>query len=83
MSRISGLSNTQLLADLNGLLKRSRTLEAEVILHLGEVEARRLHLEQGCSSMFDYCVRVLRFSEGVAYKRIGVARWRSPEESFI
>jgi len=38
------------------------------------VEARRLHLEQGCSSMFDYCVRVLRFSEGVAYKRIGVAR---------
>ena len=24
--------------------------------------------------MFDYCVNVLRFSEGVAYKRIGVAR---------
>jgi hypothetical protein len=43
-------------------------------MYLGEVEARRLHLEQGCSSMFDYCVKELRFSESVAYKRIEVAR---------
>ena len=74
MSRINGPSNNQLLTDLKALLKRSRILEAEVISHLGEVEARRPHLEQGCSSMFDYCVCVLRFSERVAYKRIGVAR---------
>jgi 5-methylcytosine-specific restriction endonuclease McrA len=56
------------------LVKRDRILEAEFVSHLGEVEARRLHLEQGCSSMFDYCVKVLGLSEGVAYKRIGVAR---------
>jgi hypothetical protein len=56
------------------LAKSDCILEAELIAHLSEVEARRLHLEQGCSSMFDYCVNVLRFSEGVAYKRIGVAR---------
>lgn len=74
MSRLDGLGNAQLLADLKKLVKRDRVLEAELIAHLGEVEARRLHLEQGCSSMFDYCVRELRFSESVAYKRIGVAR---------
>lgn len=74
MSRLEGLGNDQLLIELKGLLKRDRVLEAELISHLGEVEARRLYLEQGCSSMFDYCVKELRFSEGVAYKRIGVAR---------
>jgi hypothetical protein len=74
MSRLEGLGNDQLLVELKGLVKRDRVLEAELISHLGEVEARRLYLEQGCSSMFDYCVKELRFSEGVAYKRIGVAR---------
>jgi hypothetical protein len=74
MSIFDGLGDAQLLVDLKELVKRDRVLEAELVSHLGEVEARRLYLEQGCSSMFDYCVRVLRFSESVAYKRIGVAR---------
>jgi hypothetical protein len=74
MSRFDGLGDAQLLVDLKKLVERDRALEAELISHLGEVDARRLYLEQGCSSMFDYCVRVLRFSECVAYKRIGVAR---------
>jgi 5-methylcytosine-specific restriction endonuclease McrA len=74
MSRFKGLGNDQLLIGLKALVKSDRILEAELISHLGEVEARCLHLEQGCSSMFDYCVRVLCFAEGVAYKRIGVAR---------
>jgi len=37
-------------------------------------DARRLYLEEGCSSMFVYCQRVLHFAEGVAYKRIQAAR---------
>jgi hypothetical protein len=74
MSRFDGLGNAQLLVDLKELVERDHVLEAELISHLGEVDARRLYLEQGCSSMFDYSVRVLRFSECVAYKRIGVAR---------
>jgi hypothetical protein len=74
MSPFDGLGDAQLLVDLKELVKRDRALEAEFISHLGEVDARRLYREQGCSSMFDYCVRVLRFSESVAYKRIGVAR---------
>lgn len=74
MSQFDGLSNDQLLVDLKELVKRDRVLEGDLITHLGEVEARRLYLERSCSSMFDYCVKELRFSESMAYKRIGVAR---------
>jgi 5-methylcytosine-specific restriction endonuclease McrA len=56
------------------LIHRDQRLEAELIAHLGEVDARRLYLDQACPSMFEYCVQVLHFAECVAYKRIAVAR---------
>jgi hypothetical protein len=69
-----GLSNDQLLARLLDLVHRGRKLEADLIAHLAEVDARRLYLREGCASMFAYCVGVLRFAEAVAYKRIAAAR---------
>ena len=66
-------SKTRML-HLHDLIQRSHNLEAELVAHLGEVDARRLYLEQACSSMFNYCVDVLHFAEAVAYKRIAVAR---------
>ena len=54
--------------------ERGNAVEAELLAHLGEVDARQLYLEEGCSSMFTYCQRVLHFAEGVAYKRIQAAR---------
>ena len=41
---------------------------------LAEIDARRLYLGEGCSSLFVYCTRVLRLSEGAAYHRIEAAR---------
>jgi hypothetical protein len=38
------------------------------------VEERRLHLREGCSSLFTYCTGVLAMDEGAAYKRIHAAR---------
>jgi len=69
-----GLTNDQLLKHLHELTERDHHFEAELIAHLGEVDARRLYLGQACSSMFHYCIEVLRFAEGVAYKRITTAR---------
>ena len=40
---------------------------------LGEVEVRKLHLQQGYASLFLYCTEVLRFSESEAYHRIHAA----------
>src|SRR5258705_2553735 len=71
---LAGLANARLLERMRELVQRGNTVEAEMLAHLGEVDASRLYLEEGCSSMFTYCQRVLHFAEGVAYKRIQAAR---------
>jgi len=71
---LAGLPNAQLLARVRELVRRGNAVEAELLVHLAEVDARQLYLEEGCSSMFTYCQRVLHFAEGVAYKRIQAAR---------
>jgi hypothetical protein len=41
---------------------------------LGELDARRLYLGEGCASLFAYCTQTLRLSEHAAYHRIEAAR---------
>lgn len=71
---LRGLSDQQLLDRLAALVTRDHALTVEILLHLGEVEARGLHHARGCSSLFTYCVERLGFSEEVAYKRVGASR---------
>jgi hypothetical protein len=73
-SALVSLPAHQLLARLHALARRANAVEVDLLAHLGEVDARRLFLEEACSSMFVYCQRVLHFAEGVAYKRIHAAR---------
>ena len=58
--------------------------EAALLVHLGEVDARRLYLDEAFPSMFEYCVRQLGMEEGVAGNHcaewIGAARHRSVRE---
>ena len=68
------LSNQQLLDSLGTVLRTQRRTLAELAAHLGEVEERRLHLEAGHGSMFDYCVSRLGMSEDEACRRIELAR---------
>jgi hypothetical protein len=68
------LSNDALLDNAHRLLGSERQIVAKLAAHLAEVETRRLHLEAGYSSLFDFCVRHLRMSEGEAYRRIVAAR---------
>ena len=63
-----------LLRELDELIAKDQSLEADLLLHLGEVEARELHLELGFPSMFAYCTQGLHFSEATAYDRIRAAR---------
>ena len=71
---LEALANQELLAATQALVWRGCVVEAELVRHLGEVDARRLYLEEVCPSMIVYCVRVLHFSEVAAYKRIRAAR---------
>jgi 5-methylcytosine-specific restriction endonuclease McrA len=76
MSRYSlrHLSDSALLHELKTLVAQDRATTALLVAHLGEVDARRLYAPQGYPSMYDYCVRELRFSEDTAFKRIRAAR---------
>ena len=67
-------SDHALLEALSNLSARSAGLEADLLVHLGEVEARGLALELGFRSLFSYCMEVLHFSESVAFHRITAAR---------
>jgi hypothetical protein len=71
---LSGLSNDELLSEVKRLAASEREATADLIRSLAEVEARRLHLALGCSSMFGYCTQLLHLSEHAAYARIAAAR---------
>ncbi len=68
------LSNDELLRRLSIPVSDSRRVEAELIAHIAEVDARRLYAHEATSSMFVYATDVLHLSEGEAYLRIRVAR---------
>jgi hypothetical protein len=68
------LSDHELLAAVKRLAANERQATAALIASMIEVDARRLFLGEGCSSLFDYCTRVLRLSESAAYARIAAAR---------
>jgi hypothetical protein len=74
IDRFTVMADGDLLAELGRLAAAERGVEAEIIRALGEVDARRLYLGQGCSSLFAYCTRVLHLSEHAAYARIQAAR---------
>ena len=73
-STVGALSDRALLRATRTLVSHERHLQGAVIDHLGEIEARRLYLLRGCSSLFDYAVRELGYSDGAAGRRIGAVR---------
>jgi hypothetical protein len=68
------LSNQELLAEVKRLAACERQATVRLIASLMEVDARRLYLGEGCSSLFTYCTQVLHLSEHAAYGRIEAAR---------
>ena len=73
-STIGVLSDRELLRQTNTLARHERHLQGAIIDHLAEIEARRLYLRRGCSSLFDYAVRELGYSDAAAGRRIGAVR---------
>ncbi len=68
------LSDTALLDEVKRLAAGERHATARLIAALSELDARRLYLGEGCSSLFTYCTQVLHLSEHAAYLRIEAAR---------
>ena len=70
----STLGDQQLLDQTRRLAGNQRSLEVHVLDHLDEIDRRSLALRRGFSSLFDYAVRELRFSDAAAQRRIQTMR---------
>src|SRR5512140_474084 len=68
------LSDRELIDRVRHLARHEGRATASLVAHLAEMDGRRLHVAEGCASLFVYCVEVLHLSEGAAYNRIKAAR---------
>jgi hypothetical protein len=73
-SKIGSLSERELLNELALIVATERRTTARLIALLMEVDARKLYLGEGFSSLFTYCTQVLHIAEHAAYNRIEAAR---------
>ena len=68
------LSDPELIGEVTRLAALECKATASLVAALAELDARRLYLGQGCSSMFTYCTQVLHLAEHAAFNRIEAAR---------
>lgn len=71
---LSLISDHELLSGIRILVGEEREITAKLVAYLGEVEARRLHVEAGFPSMFAFCTKELSMSENEAFRRLNAAR---------
>jgi hypothetical protein len=78
--KIDGVVNFQskadgvLISELKTLVAREREVTTQVLHYLREVELRKIHLERGYPSLFEFTTRELGYSSGSAYRRIQAMR---------
>ena len=73
-STVSALTDDALLAQTRKFAHLEHHVEVTVIDHLREIHTRRLHLRRGFSSLFDYAVRELGYSDSAASRRISALK---------
>jgi 5-methylcytosine-specific restriction endonuclease McrA len=71
---LRSFSDHEILTRTHALTTRERKLTLRLLLHLNEIERRKLFLKQGCASMFVYCTTSLGYSASAAKRRICTAR---------
>src|SRR5712671_2229190 len=71
---VESLGPSELRSATRELVRSSHVVEAELLVHLGEIDERKLYLDWSFSSMFAFCVGELGFSEDVTCNRIDIAR---------
>jgi hypothetical protein len=71
---LSMLSDKALLENLNNLARSEREILIKILHHLREVEKRHLYAKLSYSSLFEYAVKELKYSESAAQRRISSMR---------
>ena len=71
---LKSLSNDELDSKLQTSSKFESKVLVSVLKHLAEMDSRKYYRELGYPSLFEYCVKRLKYSESSAGRRIAVAR---------
>ena len=71
---LNALSNKALDEKLSQLISGERELLTEIIIHVREVASRRMYLDFGYSSLFDYLTQRMGYANASAQRRIDAAR---------
>jgi hypothetical protein len=74
MQSFAHVSDEELLATVKRLATAECRATAALVRSLIELDARRLYLGEGYSSLFTYCTQALHLAEGAAYNRIEASR---------
>jgi hypothetical protein len=72
--KLTHLSDAEVLSGIRASLASERSFQAKMIAYLAEIDERRLALQAAYSSLFNFCIRALKLSEGEAFRRINAAR---------
>ncbi|MBW1762242.1 MAG: hypothetical protein JRJ64_12195, partial [Deltaproteobacteria bacterium] len=71
---LRNLDKEHLLRDFSALVEQDRRDTATMLAYIGEVDRRKLYLENACPSMFAFCTKRFHMSEAIAAKRIRAGR---------
>lgn len=71
---VRSMNNETLHRSAVRLAAEERKITQKLLLHLREIEKRRLYLDHKSSSLHDYCTRILKYSESSASRRVNAAR---------
>ena len=72
--KLKNISNSELLKTTLNLANQERAVLSKLLWHLKEVDSRKLYADVRCGSLYEYCIRVLRYSEGQASRRVSACR---------
>ena len=71
---LKSISDDKLIEDLKSLALQERKIQKQIILHIVEIDRRKLFLTKGFSSLFEYLTDFVGFSRGTAQRGIDAAR---------
>lgn len=71
---LQNISNEELILRMQKLVRTERKVMHLVLLHIAEIDSRKLYADLGFNGMYSYLTKGLGYSESAAYRRLQSAR---------
>lgn len=71
---LQNISNDELIVRIQKLVRTERKVMHLVLLHIAEIDSRKLYAKMGFDGMYSYLTKGLGYSESAAYRRLQSAR---------